>query len=103
MQYNPDIAIIGFHPYSLERNLLSFRGYAKPHFDIHKKGFYLSNCPVVAPDKLRKSLMFRPRLFNYIEMTWAKMAEAFLLGEQIATSNFIFERFPVFTLNIIDS
>ena len=51
-RYHPDVVILGFLYYDLERNLFSFRDYAKPRFVGRDKNLKLSNVPVPKPGEI---------------------------------------------------
>jgi hypothetical protein len=51
-QYRPDIVVLGFFVRDYSRNILSFRGYAKPRFVLEGDGLRLTNHPVIPPEKL---------------------------------------------------
>jgi lysophospholipase L1-like esterase len=52
-RYHPDVVVLGFFDRDYERNLLHFRGYAKPRFTLTAGGdLELVGVPVPSPDEL---------------------------------------------------
>jgi hypothetical protein len=46
IKYHPDIVILGFLPFDMKRNVVSFRDYAKPRFVLDGGRLVLTNTPV---------------------------------------------------------
>jgi hypothetical protein len=51
--YDPDLVILSFYKSNADRNVLSFRSYAKPRFRLVGGELRLENVPVPAPDDPR--------------------------------------------------
>lgn len=64
LKYKPDIILLGFLYYDLERNLLSFRDYAKPKFRLTRHGLKLENHPVPKPSDILKKEFFRSKALD---------------------------------------
>jgi hypothetical protein len=60
VRYQPDIVILGFLPMDMQRNMLSFRDFAKPVYRL-SDGLVLDNVPVPTPDDVLKWDWLRPR------------------------------------------
>jgi hypothetical protein len=52
VRFTPDVVVLGFASYHLERNLQGFRFYAKPRFVLDGGELRLAGTPVPAPDAL---------------------------------------------------
>lgn len=69
IKYKPDIVLLGFSAFDMERNMLSFRDYAKPKFILKGNSLVqtIKNIPTVKQTVL--SEIFRPHfleLMNYL-------------------------------------
>ena len=62
--YQPDVVILGYAPWDEERNLLSFRDYAKPYFDLEGGRLVLKGVPVPAPEEILSSEVYRSKLVD---------------------------------------
>lgn len=60
--YQPDVVLLGYAPWDDERNLLSFRDYAKPHFALLDGRLELRGVPVPAPDEILAAEPWRSKL-----------------------------------------
>ena len=58
----PDVVVLGFYVSDYKRNLISFRGYAKPMFVLEGDGLRLVNSPVIAPKTLFEEYATGPAL-----------------------------------------
>lgn len=63
LQFQPDLVILGFFEENLDRNMLSFRDYAKPWFDLEGGELRLHGVPVPRPDEIMARSEIRPRWF----------------------------------------
>lgn len=54
IKYNPDIVILGFNEWDIERNGLKFRDYAKPQFQFINDTLRVANYPVSDPESVLK-------------------------------------------------
>lgn len=60
----PDVVVLGYVRPDEERNVLSFRDYAKPMFVLDGAGLRLTNSPVPLPEQILRDDWKRPRLFD---------------------------------------
>jgi len=67
-KYNPDIVMVGFMNGDIERNMLSFRDYAKPRFELVKGRLILRNSPVPAPETTLKNEVWRLRSADALDI-----------------------------------
>lgn len=51
VRYRPDIVLLGFMPDDMERNVLSFRDYAKPRFGLREGRLELLTGPILRPEE----------------------------------------------------
>ncbi len=51
IRYRPDIVLLGFMPDDMERNVLSFRDYAKPRFGLREGRLELLTGPIPRPEE----------------------------------------------------
>jgi len=65
LEYQPDLVVLGFVRDDMERNMLSFRDFAKPHFVLAGDGLSLRNVPVPAPREVARRYRWRPRLLDF--------------------------------------
>ena len=63
-RYQPDIVMLGFVFENMQRNLLSFRDYAKPRFEIVGNQLVARNLPVPPPEYFLRSEWRRSKLFD---------------------------------------
>jgi len=64
--FGPDVVVFGFHPNNVRRNLLRFRGYAKPRFVLEEEGLVLDNVPVPPPEEFVG--FWPPRFWNLVRI-----------------------------------
>ncbi len=64
VKYQPDVVILGFNSFDMERNVLSFRDFAKPKFEIDGDELRLTNSPVPHPDDVLRFDWLRPRIYD---------------------------------------
>jgi hypothetical protein len=67
LAYEPDLVVLGFHPWDITRNRLEFRDYAKPRFVLDNGELRLTNVPVPDPDHYARRTL---RVANYLRMLW---------------------------------
>ena len=60
LKYKPDLVILGFVDQDMSRNLLAFRDYSKPKYELAHSGLVLENYPVPPPEAVLGSGRFRP-------------------------------------------
>jgi len=63
-RYKPDIVILGFVYENMQRNILSFRDYAKPRFELVDDRLVVRNIPVPPPKYFLRSEWRRCKLFD---------------------------------------
>jgi len=51
-EYTAHVVVLGFFEDNLRRNIMSFRDYAKPYFELVEGGLVLRNTPVPSPEEL---------------------------------------------------
>jgi hypothetical protein len=51
-QYSADVVVLGFFEENIRRNVLSFRDYAKPYFELENAKLVIRNSPVPSPEEL---------------------------------------------------
>jgi hypothetical protein len=68
-RYKPDIVVLGFYERNIERNVMSFRDFAKPYFTLVDGRLTLRNVPVPSPAEVlaRKPELPRIRLISLID------------------------------------
>ncbi len=66
LDYQPDLVVLGFVRDDMERNLLDFRDYAKPRFEVTGDRLSLRNVPVPKPDEVVRRSRWRPRLLDLL-------------------------------------
>lgn len=68
LRYHPDIVIVGFVQDDMERNMLEFRDYAKPRFELADGALALRNSPVPAPGDMLARERYRSRFLDLVDM-----------------------------------
>ena len=69
LKYRPDIVLLGFMPDDMERNVLSFRDYAKPRFAVRGGRLELVTGPVPRPEETLAAERRRSKFFDLLTMT----------------------------------
>jgi hypothetical protein len=64
LAYEPDVVVLGFVRDDMERNMLAFRDFAKPHFVLAGDRLSLRNVPVPTPEEVARRYRWRPRLLD---------------------------------------
>jgi len=67
-RYRPDIVILGFLTGDMERNVLSFRDYAKPRFVLEDGKLVLRNSPVPPPLEMAAREKWRSKFADLLSM-----------------------------------
>jgi hypothetical protein len=65
IKYHPDIVILGFISFDMERNVLSFRDYAKPRFVLDGGRLVLTNTPV---PRIEETLAREPWRSKFLDL-----------------------------------
>lgn len=68
VKYSPDVVILGHVSVDSPRNLLSFRDFAKPKFELGPGGLQLTNVPVPTPESVLSRELYRPKIFDLAVM-----------------------------------
>lgn len=68
ISYRPDIVLLGFMPDDMERNVLSFRDYAKPHFGLGSGGLELLTGPIPRPEETLAAEKWRSKFKDLLTM-----------------------------------
>jgi len=63
-KYRPDVVVLGFLYDDMDRNLLGFRDYAKPRFELSQGRLELHNVPVPSPDEMLRREVFRSKVLD---------------------------------------
>ena len=66
LRYEPDLVVLGFVRDDMERNLLDFRDFAKPKFELVGDQLSLRNVPVPPPGQVLAKSRWRPRLLDLL-------------------------------------
>ncbi len=64
--YRPDAVVFGFHGTDMRRNLLAFRGYAKPRLRLEEGRLAVENVPVPPPEAYLR--WWPPRAWNFVRI-----------------------------------
>ena len=70
--YQPDVVILGFLTQDMERNVLSFRDYAKPRFVLDGGRLVLKNSPVPSPAETASAARWQSRFADVLQMVWLR-------------------------------
>ncbi|MFN8604402.1 MAG: hypothetical protein U0842_28320, partial [Candidatus Binatia bacterium] len=62
--YEPDVVLLGYAPWDDERNLLSFRDWAKPYFELVDGRLELHGVPIPTPDEILAREPWRSKLVD---------------------------------------
>lgn len=68
LKYRPDIVLLGFMPDDMERNVLSFRDYAKPRFAVREGRLELVTGPVPRPEETLAAEKWRSKFLDLLTM-----------------------------------
>ncbi len=63
-RYKPDVILLGFTTIDMERNLLGFRDFMKPRFDLVRDHLVFRNTPIPEPRVVRARDPYRSRLVD---------------------------------------
>ena len=64
VKYSPDIVIVGFLSTDVSRNVLKFRDFAKPKFELDEGELVLTNTPVPQPHEVLADSYYRSRTMD---------------------------------------
>jgi hypothetical protein len=68
VRYRPDIVLLGFMPDDMERNVLSFRDYAKPRFGLKGGRLELLTGPIPRPEETLAAEPWRSKFVDLLAM-----------------------------------
>jgi hypothetical protein len=75
VRYHPDVVLLGFVGIDMDRNLLGFRDFAKPHFERTGQGLVLRGTPVPTPEDVLRAEPWRSKLADLWFMMAARVRE----------------------------
>ena len=84
IKYRPDTIILGFVYEDTQRNILSFRDYAKPKFVLVDGQLELKNSPVPKPEKLLEKEFYRSKFLDLLTILYQKYRQLTKLQEREA-------------------
>jgi hypothetical protein len=70
IKYKPDIIILGYIAMDADRNMLTFRDYAKPKFELAAGKLKLSNFPVSSPQVTFKEEFWRSKFIDILSILY---------------------------------
>jgi hypothetical protein len=70
IKYKPDIVILGFVDLDMLRNILEFRDYSKPKYELSDGKLILKNYPVPTPENFLKKKTLRPRFIELLTIIY---------------------------------
>ncbi len=99
LRYEPDLVVLSFFELNLERNIMSFRDYAKPYFTLVDGRLILHNVPVPSPPEVLglKPELPRIRLASLVSTLAAEFRMSMSVGDLAHT------RAGVVTLAIVEA
>lgn len=68
VRYAPDVVLLGFLSDDMERNVIGFRDYAKPRFDLDSGALRLRNVPIPPPEVLSERV--GSRFLDLLSLVW---------------------------------
>ena len=72
LRYRPDVVLLGFLTLDMERNVLSFRDYAKPRFVLKDGALVLRGSPVPPPAAMMAAEKWRSKFGDLLQMLWLR-------------------------------
>jgi hypothetical protein len=75
IRYKPDVVLLGFVHVDMARNLLDFRDYAKPRFQLKEGRLELRSSPVPIPETLIAGEQWRSKLLDLLLMFRSRFEE----------------------------
>ena len=66
--FQPDVVVLGFVSQDLLRNQLSFRGFAKPKFELDRGRLVLTHTPVPSPEEVLRNEWWHPKIVDLLSM-----------------------------------
>ena len=68
LRYKPDLVVLGFLTVDMERNILAFRDYAKPRFELREGKLVLTHSPVPSVAETLAAESYRSGFFDLVTM-----------------------------------
>jgi hypothetical protein len=72
IRYRPDVVVLGFLTGDMERNVLAFRDYAKPRFELKDGALVLRHGRVPPPAEMAAAEKWRSKLGDVLDMLWQR-------------------------------
>lgn len=80
--YHPDLVLLGFVAPDMERNLLAFRDFAKPRFELVGTQLILRNTPVPRPEEVLAHERYRSRFVDLLSLLADEVESPSRAGEE---------------------
>ena len=64
VKYDPDVVLLGYIDQDVERNILGFRDFAKPRYELVSGELRLTGVPVASPEETLRREPFRSKLLD---------------------------------------
>lgn len=74
VRYHPDVVVLGYVDIDVERNILSFRDYAKPRYVVENGRLRLTNVPIPSQDAVIAAEPYRSKLFDIVDILYGEFA-----------------------------
>jgi hypothetical protein len=74
LRYAPDVVLLGFVDVDVERNILSFRDYAKPQYVVENGRLRLTNVPVPTQEVVIAAEPYRSKLADIVAILYGEAA-----------------------------
>ena len=81
IKYKPNIVIVGFVADDMNRNMLEFRDYAKPKFELVNNELKLTNHPVPPPAEVLQNEFYKLKFFDLLVVLYQKIRAKFGLDD----------------------
>ncbi len=82
IKYSPDVVILGFVGDDMNRNLLEFRDYSKPKFELVHNKLQIKNYPVPPPDLTLKNEIYRSKFIDLLTIFYNDLLWKFGINEE---------------------
>ena len=67
-KYQPDVVMLGFLEHDMFRNIMDFKDYAKPKYQLINGQLRLANIPIPHPDEFMAGELYRSKFMDLISM-----------------------------------
>jgi hypothetical protein len=74
LRYHPDVVVLGYVDIDVERNILSFRDYAKPQYVVEDGRLRLTNVPIPTQESVIAAEPYRSKLFDLVDILYGEVA-----------------------------